>query len=158
MSNSMLFVQFLCPLLAIIEIFTKDLHLFSLHNMFRRMAPCSRGGFYWNPIWGRSFNLQNVHIGGHLGAHLSKMLSDRSKKSSSELNTIWVRGFFYENNRVLQILFVLSSLYLDARFVKWGKPTNDKAAVEGSGWSCIYSTPWTTSRPHVLVRTSAHAL
>ena len=46
--NSMLFVQFPWPLLAIIEILTKDLHLFSPHNMFRRLAPCSRGGFEMN--------------------------------------------------------------------------------------------------------------
>ena len=46
--NSVLCVQFLWPLLAIIEILTKDLHLFSLHDMFRRLAPCSRGGFYKN--------------------------------------------------------------------------------------------------------------
>ena len=44
----MLFVQFPWPLLAIIEILTKDLHLFSLHNMFRRLAPFSRGVFYRN--------------------------------------------------------------------------------------------------------------
>ena len=118
-------------------------------TIYQREAKCGR-----ESIWGRSFKLQNVHV----GRHLSKMLSDRSKKSSSELNTIWGRGFYYEKNRVLDILFVLSSLYLDARFVKWGKPTNDKAAVEGSGWKCIYSTPWTTSRPHVLICTSAHAL
>ena len=46
--HSMLFVQFPWPLLAIIEILTKDLHLFSPHNMFRRLAPCSRGGFEMN--------------------------------------------------------------------------------------------------------------
>ena len=46
--DSMLFVQFPWPLLAIIEILTKDLHLFSPHNMFRRLAPCSRGGFEMN--------------------------------------------------------------------------------------------------------------
>ena len=44
----MLFIQFLWPLLAIIEILTKDFHLFSLHDMFRLLAPCSRGGFYKN--------------------------------------------------------------------------------------------------------------
>ena len=38
----MLFVQFPWPLLAIIEILTKDLHLFSPYNMFRRLAPCSK--------------------------------------------------------------------------------------------------------------------
>ena len=46
--NSMLFVHFPWPLLAIIEILTKDLHLYSLHDMFRLLAPCSRGGFYKN--------------------------------------------------------------------------------------------------------------
>ena len=39
---SMLFVQFPWPLLVIIEILTKDLHLFSPYNMFRRLAPCSK--------------------------------------------------------------------------------------------------------------------
>ena len=48
MVNSRLFVQFLWPLPAIIKIFTKDLHFISLHDMFRRLAPCSRGGFYKN--------------------------------------------------------------------------------------------------------------
>ena len=53
----MLFVQFPWPLLAIIEILTKDLHLFSPHNMFRRLAPCSRGGFETN---GKLCNIQQT--------------------------------------------------------------------------------------------------